>query len=128
MSSLRCPPAAAGVVSSPNQAVITITDEDVAPVVKFDRTGVLLTEDSDTSVTIDVKTGSRTQRIPSRFERQRLCSGTLRLSVSSPAIVSVDTPCVTDPKATTYGRKALSISAMRTTDAGVAVATSTGLR
>ena len=108
---------AAGVVSSPNQAVITITDEDVAPVVKFGRTGVLLTEDSDTSVAIDVESGSRTQRIPAGLNDDATF-GDLRLSVSNPAIVSVDMACETDPKASGYGRKALSISAMRTAEAG----------
>ena len=108
---------AAGVVSSPNQAIVTITDEDVAPVVKFGRTGVLLTEDSDTSVVIDVESGSRTQRIPAGLNAEATF-GDLRLSVSNPAIVSVDMACETDPKASAYGRKALSISAMRTTDAG----------
>ena len=108
---------AAGVVSSPNQAIVTITDEDVAPVVKFGRTGVLLTEDSDTSVAIDVESGSRVQRIPTGLNAEA-AFGDLRLSVSNPAIVSVDMACETDPKATAYGRKALSISAMRTDDAG----------
>ena len=106
-----------GVVSSPNQVVVTIVEEDVAPVVQFDRADVLLTEDSDTSVVIDVESGSRAERIPAGLATAAFSD--LRLSVSNPAIVSVDMACETDPKKSAYGSKALSISAMRTNDAGV---------
>ena len=110
--------AGSGVVSSPNQVVVTVVDEDVAPVVKFDRADVLLTEDSDTSVAIDIMSGSRTQRIPTGLNADATY-GDLKLSVSNPGSVAVDAACVTDPKDAKYGAKALSISAMRTNDAGV---------
>ena len=80
--------ATAGVITSPNQVVVTIVDQDLAPVVKFDRADVLLTEDSDTSVEIDVQEWVQDGKNTYRFERSTetaqdpIC--TLVLSVSNP--------------------------------------------
>ena len=117
--------AGSGILSSPNQVVVTVIDQEVAPVVKFDRTGVLLSEDSETSVNLDVKSGSPSPVLPAGLAgaAEGDTFRALRLSISSPAAVSVTSDtvlgCVTDRDDSAYGRKALYISAMKSDDDGV---------
>ena len=80
-----------GIITSPNQVVVTIVDQDLAPIVKFDRSDVLLTEDSDTTVAIDVHAGSSTARIPPGLDSAAAPDPfrTLVLSVSNPSVLRV---------------------------------------
>ena len=112
----------AGIVSNPGQAVVTVIDEDVAPVVEFDRTSIVLGEESEATVEIGVESGSKRARIPrglnsSLTGMEQPFSRPLKLTVSNADLVAVAVGevgvCVvksTDPK---YGSIALSISAMR---------------
>ena len=120
----------AGVVERPNQVIVTVTDEDVAPIVKFDRSSVNLDEDTDTTLALDVMSGSRLARMPPALATDDasvsggppFANRNLRLSITNPKGVSVaadgvDVRCPS-PSDPTFGRKALYISANRLDDAG----------
>ena len=118
----------AGVVENPNQVIVAVTDEDVAPIVKFDRPSVNLDEDTDTTLALDVMSGSRLARMPPALATDAspvpFTGRNLRLSISNPRAVSVsadgsDVRCPS-PSAPTFGRHALYISANRIDNAGAA--------
>ena len=112
-----------GIVANPGQVVVTVIDQDVAPVVEFDRTSIVLGEESEAMVEISVESGSRIARIPPGLDSELALPFTraLKLTVSNADAVAVvdgvgdeaTGVCITDSKSPKYGSIALSISAMR---------------
>ena len=118
-------------LTDPGQAIVTVIDEDMAPALAFDRSNVVLGEESSAELTLSVMSGNPRDprvRIPPALSSDadpQPFSRPLRFHVSNADAVQVVntgdavTMCPTDKDEPSYGRKALYINATRGTTAQV---------
>ena len=109
-------------------AVLLVIDEDMAPVLAFDRTNIVLGEESSAEVLLEVMPASPRHRIPPALSSLLVSPNqpfsrnlTLRVSYADAIQVVNESDavqmCPTDKDAPSYGRKALYIQGMRGTAA-----------